>query len=138
MKKLFFILFFSSFLFADCLPDDQKCNKDLALKLKWQPDTEEKAAEIFLDLSLKGDVDATRELGLLYIYGKKIPQDCQKGVYILLNAVKGGSGKQSVIAYNDIANLFRDGICLKKDEKKEKKYRDLYMTKVKEKLKDKK
>lgn len=138
MKKLFFILFFSSFLFADCLPDDQKCNKDLALKLKWAPDTEEKAAEIFLDLSLKGDVDATRELGLLYIYGKKIPRDCQKGVYILLNSVKGGSGKQSVIAYNDIANLFRDGICLEKNAKKEKKYRDLYMSKVKEKMKEQK
>ena len=65
---------------------DDSCGKELAYLLKKEKN--DLAAEIFLDLSLKGDVDATRELGLYYIdpYTDKSVQDCKKGVIILLNA----------------------------------------------------
>lgn len=114
---------------------DNKCGKDLALILKNQPEKEELAAEIFLDLSLKGDVEATRELGLLYIYGKTIKRDCQKGIYILLNAADGRiDKKQSTVAFKNISDLFKDGICVEKDLKKSKKYNDIYMKRIKEDL----
>jgi TPR repeat protein len=114
---------------------DNKCGKDLALILKNEVGKEELAAEIFLDLSLKGDVEATRELALLYIYGKEIKQDCQKGIFILLNAADGRKNrKESNIAFKNISDLFKDGICVEKDLEKYKKYNDIYLKKVKEEL----
>ena len=117
---------------------DDSCGKELAYLLKKEKN--DLAAEIFLDLSLKGDVDATRELGLYYIdpYTDKSVKDCQKGVIILLNAADGRvNKKQSALAYKELANLFKDGICLEKSEEKYKKYNDLYLEKAKEELRQK-
>lgn len=148
MKTLLFI-FLSLNLFASDNPfylsnndlelcyknGDDKCGKTLALNYKEIPEQEERAAEIFLDLSLKGDQDSTRELGLLYIYGKTIPRDCQKGVFILLNAADGKQNKkESAIAFKDIALLFKKGICVPEDYSKFEKYNKIYQKKLKEEI----
>ena len=117
---------------------DDSCGKELAYLLKKEKN--DLAAEIFLDLSLKGDVDATRELGLYYIdpYTDKSVQYCKKGVIILLNAADGRvNKKQSALAYKELANLFKNGICLEKSEEKYNKYNNLYLERAKEELRQK-
>ncbi len=143
MKKILLLLI-PIFLFADSKEElikcynkglgDNQCGKELAYIYK--QNAEYDAAEIFLDLMIKGDTDATRELGLLYIYGKEIPRDCKKGVSILLNSITK-EDRKTAVSFLDISNLFKDGICLEKDEVKAKKYYDIYMNLMKEKLKAK-
>lgn len=107
------------------------CGKELAyfyLDNKREID----AGEIFLDLTIKGDMDAMRELSLLYIYGNEMPRDCMKGVSMLLN-----SALENPAAYLEIAKLFETGTCEKKDLAKAEKYKKIYLEKSKELLKNK-
>lgn len=123
-----FLLFaFNEQKLAECYKKgDLKCGLELAYEYK--KTNEKKAATLFLDLSLKGSIEATRELAMIYIYGKE--QNCRKGAVILLNAAINKESKESIIAYKDISELFKKGICVKKDLKKSKKYMDIYIKKA--------
>lgn len=139
MKYLFFLIPVFLFAFNEdelkaCYKKglgDDKCGKELAYYYKGKAEYD--AAEIFLDLSIKGDVDSTRELGMLYIYGREIPQDCKKGVALLLSSAT--QGEESIVSFLEVSNLFKNGICLPKDDIKYKKYYDIYMEKMKAKIK---
>lgn len=128
MVKLILIIFIGVNLFANeqdlikCYNQGGIiCGEELALFYReTKPD---KAAEIFLDLSLKGSNLALRELGLYYIYNKK---ECKKGIMLLLNST---AGKGDVEAYNEISKLFKNGKCLDKSIEKAEKYKKLYLKK---------
>lgn len=138
MKYLFFLLpiflFSNEIELAQCYNKglgSDSCGKQLAyfyLDEKREID----AAEIFLDLTIKGDMDAMRELSLLYIYGKEMPRDCLKGVSLLLN-----SAKENPLAFLEISKLFETGTCEKQDLKKAEKYKNIYIEKSKEALNQK-
>ena len=142
MKKLLILLSFGAFLFAETpelerlktcyLEDNMSCGINYARLLK-EKGMNEESATVYLDLSLKGSYAATRELSKFYIYETKgIPQDCKKGVAILLNSVATKATKETLPSYMEISTLFKKGICLKQDDAKAKKYKDIYLEKSKQ------
>lgn len=145
MKKLLTLLAFGTLLFADTpeieklkecyLKDNVGCGMTYAKLLKDQNRNEE-SASVYLDLSLKGSYAATRELSKFYIYETPgIPQDCRKGVAILLNSVSEVATKESLPSYMEISTIFQKGVCVEQSDEKAKKYKDLYVKKSREVIK---
>lgn len=139
MKKLILISFLVTLSYSNYLEGmlencyangDKSCGLQLAEVLREKKEYV-RAAEIYLDLSLKGSVIATRELSLFYIYKTPgIKWDCKKGVSLLLSSTAANT-KESIKSYLEISNLFKKGICLEKDETKANKYKKIYLSKLK-------
>ncbi|HIP34025.1 MAG TPA: hypothetical protein EYG89_04760 [Bacteroidia bacterium] len=66
----------------------------------------------------KGDMNASRELGLKLIYEE---EECKKGVSFLIIA-----SSENLDAILDLAKLFKDEVCFKKSELKYNKYINIY------------
>ncbi len=122
MKLLIFLSITFSLLFSETKLEE-------AERLKQDPKSQAKAQDLFLQLSLEGSSYADVELGKLFIYGEGVPQDCQKGILYLLN---GATAKNpNYEGFKEISYLFKEGICVKKDEIKSEKYIRMYNEKIK-------
>lgn len=136
MKKIFLILLFSSFVFAEtayiselrnCYDNsDQECGYKLASELVKRIKTEKEGVDLFLQLTLMGDKRAPTQLGRVYIYSKVIEKDCKKGITFLFLA-----SKTDPEAIKELSLLFKRGVCVHKDKKMYKKYINIYFSEKK-------
>ena len=98
-----------------------------ALKQIKNPRTRQKGLNDLMELALQGDARAKRKIGEIFIYGEYgFKKDCKKGLIFLFESITK-EGKNLYHGYDietlkTIANMFRYGICVKKDPKKYKKY----------------
>ena len=90
-----------------------------------KPQKRAQALDDLLDLAINGDARAKTKIGEIFVYGEYgVKRKCRKGLFFLLSAlsIKKGKHKFDPNALKVIANMFKYGICVKKDEKKYKKY----------------
>ena len=104
-KHLSFILLLSGLLFAT----DYNSTSTIS-------------TERLLHLTLIGDNNASRELGLRLIYKE---EECEKGISFLIIAAESNP-----LAVLDLANLFKDGKCISPSEEKYNKYINIYNERI--------
>jgi len=134
-KKM--IIFFSLILLFNTISFGKELSKTkcdlfchLTKQLKY-PQKREKALNELISMALEGDARASRKIGEIFIYGEYgFKRDCRKGLIFLLKALTK-NGKYLYHGYDPkalktIADMFKYGICVKKDEKKYKKYIERY------------
>jgi hypothetical protein len=91
------------------------------------------AGDLYLKMISDKDNIASRKLGLMFIYKMNYTKEnCRKGVIYLLKATSDKEGTVSdPFAYKEISTLFKNGICLNKNNTLSKKYLSLYEEKIK-------
>ena len=113
-----------------------------ALKQVKNPKTREDGLDNLMDLALQGDARAKRKIGEIFVFGEYgFKKDCKKGLVFLFESLTN-EGRNLYHGYDPetlktISEMFKYGICVKKDYQKYKKYIKRYY-KEKRKEKDKK
>lgn len=99
-----------------------------AMQLTRNPATASEGAKKLLSIAMEGNTVAMTALGRLYLYGKGVPQSCPKAFYLFLNSLTSTElHKKNPEAMKEIADMFKNGICVKKNNKKYLKYYERYL-----------